>query len=693
MKTTKAALAAGVFAGLTALPLTTASAATGSSPNGSANAAALTVSLSLAPVRNLVNTAGTTAGGAFSWGTLVGALDTLQSTICGPLSSTSVGCPVNLNVLKDMPDTLKVAVAQANESAVLNAVASDINAGHADSTPVYTNWATLNADLSHLGAAVNSLVGSVTSAMASGNTTLVNALLGSGLSAASNLNLSNVLSVDTSQILGTVQANLNQANIANKAWDTASAVQVTGASQLNGLGVTVDPFTACAASQASFSQCGDGATGAETSAANTLVKATLPALNVTAANLSNLSGLESTLKSLLNAVTNAIANPSQAGNIIASAPVPSSQLSGVLGTIGGLLNTAGGTVSGATGGVTSASPISLDMLKGWDQQLSALVDSLNIVTNQLATINGLPDVANLLTSKDSIATAKTIPTTGGVLSTSTATLGSLSVLPVGDTLSSTLNTVLSKIPAVAGITLNTLNASTPVLELDGITSSSIAGVGTAPACGKNADGSAEFACGSSGLRTVSVLGQTIDLDHSTINGVNPGLPTLGAGQEWHHVFTIPMVGSVTLDIVRGLPQIVSDTPQYREVHTAALDVSLINGNVGCSTTACTDPVGGAPATSAHTNAASPSSSGIAALGSDGSKVVEVGVADTSSSAGFVASGSTTTTPGSQFQGKQTSLPSTGMFGGNALPAGLGLIVVAISLRLVPALRPRLRRVR
>jgi len=44
-------------------------------------------------------------------------------------------------------------------------------------------------------------------------------------------------------------------------------------------------------------------------------------------------------------------------------------------------------------------------------------------------------------------------------------------------------------------------------------------------------------------------------------------------------------------------------------------------------------------------------------------------------------------------GHAAGLPPTGMFGGAALPAGLLLIAVAISLRLVPSLRFRLSRVR
>jgi len=682
VKTNKVALAAGVFAGIAALPLTTASAATASAPNGSANAAALNVTVSLAPVLNLVGTA--------NMQTLTTTLDALQNAICGNSVTTAI-CPINLDVLKDLPSTLQVAVAQANDNATLNALATDVTAGHADSSPLYTNWKSLNADLSNLGTAVTTLVNQVTTALSNGAAPLAQALITGGLGAVVNglPNLNGVLAVDTSQITGTVKADLP-----STPWSSAQAVSV-GSSAVPNVSVNVDPFTACAANAALFSKCGDGATGAETAASNELVGATLPALNITGVNAANLPSIAKTLKSLLDAVTNAIANPSQASGILSAAPVPS-QLAGPLGTIGGLLDTAGATTSATT----ASSPISLDLLKQWDQQLSGMLDSLTALDAAIANLD-LPTTASLLSSKVDIATAKTVPTVGGgVLSTSTANLGNVSVLPVGGTLSGTLNTALKLVPSVGGITLNLLDATTPVLGVDGITSTSQAGVGSAPACGKNADGSSEFVCGSSGLKTVSVLGQVIDLDHGTINGLSvPALQGgLPAGAEWHHTFTIQGVGSVTLDIVRGLPQIVSDTPQYREVRTAALDVRLVNGAEGCSTSTCTDPIpatGTNSAATANTAGTNSGATGIAALGADG-PLAALEVASTDAAAGFIAPTCTSGCGGPNVltdTKHQTSLPETGMFGGNVLPLGLGLIAVAISLRLVPSLRLRLRRVR
>ncbi len=667
MKTRRLVLAAGVLAGISALPMTTASAASSTTPAGSARAAALSLQLSLAPIKNLVNTVGAPTNGVLSWEALTSQLAGLAKTVC----STPAGCPINLDILSDMPDTLQVAIAQANDAATLNGVATDIVAGHADSTPLYTNWESVNANLSSLVSAVQSLQDQISAALASDNVATATALLNSGLSSANLGTISPVLSIDPLKVLSTVQANLNQPPAQNQVFDSANAVQASGQNALSGFNVTVDPFTACAASAAQAGQC--GAAGAQTSAANTLVNVGLPAINLNTGNTASLKDLAATLKSLLNTLTNAIANPSQAGSILSSA----ASSAGLPAPIASSLTTIGGLLDGTTGSAstTTAKTVNVDLLKLWDTKVSAQLDSLNAIINAVAGLD-LPDVTKLVTSTSDIATAKTVPVAGGgVLSTATSTLGALDVLPVGQSLATTIDSVLGQIPAVAGITVNQLNATTPVLSIAGITSSAQAGVGAAPAC---SDG--KFVCGSSGLRTVSVLGQTIDLDHSTVNGTNPGLPTLGDGQELHDVISIPTLGSVTLDITRGLPQIVADTPTYREVNVAALDVRLINGAVGCDhPNQCTELPGSGTNTEGNTQ-------GISALGKTGDTVADVSVAASAAKSGTVV-------PENDHIGNTVNLPSTGMFGGAALPAGLGLIAVAISLRLVPSLRLRLRRVR
>jgi hypothetical protein len=145
---------------------------------------------------------------------------------------------------------------------------------------------------------------------------------------------------------------------------------------------------------------------------------------------------------------------------------------------------------------------------------------------------------------------------------------------------------------------------------------------------------------------------------------------------------------------------------------AALDVRLINGDVACTSTDpnnCHDLV---PGTSTSTNAAAPraastSQSGIQAFGADNTPIAGVALADTTARAsmngGPPPGSSNNPPPGCNGTGSVTcplpetanitSLPKTGMLGGFAIPAGLLLIAVAISLRVVPGLRTRLRRVR
>jgi hypothetical protein len=667
------ALTASVFAGMAALPLTTASAAGSADlPSGSASASALSVKVSLLPLKSI--------GNGLAYAQLTGALSTLQKALCPtPTASNPTGCPLNLTIPTSLPDSLTVNVAQAEDNATLNAVATDITAGHSDSTPVASDWAALNANLSALQSFLTNLINTGTTDLATGN---VNALT-------SLLNFNNGTLSINAPVLGTASFNLLgtvSASLPGNLHDTATAVQITGAQSqpTDGLNVTVDPFNACAVNAAQVSAC-KGASTAETAADNSVVKVNLPDLVGASLNISNLSNLAAELKSLINALTNTLANPSQAGSILNNVSGVPAPLQGTLSTLGTLLSTAGSTAGGTT------QSLDLSALQLFDTKLAASLDSLNAVISALANL-GLPDITNLITSTADIATAKTVPVAGGgVASMATSTLGALDVLPIGNLLggpTSVLNQAIQTLDA-HGATLTAVTPTTKLLSVQGITASADASVGPGGAWH-----------GTAGLQKVYVLGQLIDLD---------GLASshgLGMGQEWNHVFTFPGLGanggagSITLDITRGLPQVVADTPTYREVHMAALDVRLINGAAGCpaGSQTCTDPLSGTNAANSPQTAGT--STGIAQFGSDGDMVhVAAPIANAAAAMGPLTPCTVNCTQQQQQQqqtqlaGSQTSLPSTGMFGGGALPAGLLLIAVAISLRLVPSLRYHLRRVR
>jgi len=669
VKTSKAVLVTGLMAGLSALPLTASAAQAAAAPTGSASAAALQVSLSLQPLKNVVNTVGGAAG--LSWSTVTSALQTLQDALC------PVTCSLGLQIPTDLPNNLTVQVAQANAKGTLDVLANDIVAGHSDSTPVATNWDVLNVNIDALQKLLTSFIDQGTAALASGNITQLQSFL-SGLSA-SSLKLSLPALGDASfNVLGTVQANL-PGKSAQDHYATANAVSITniGKSVLppSSQGwITVDPFHACAASAESAADC--KASGAQVSADNSLVDVHLPDLVGGSLDLTALKANASTLQSLIDALSKAIADPSNAGSILSGAasslPAP---LQGPVGTLGGLLGGVTGTVTGSTAGT----PISLDALKLWDAKLAATLDALNNVINALTNLN-LPDVSNLIASKEDIATAKTVPLVGGgVAATATSTLGSLSILPIGDSLATVLNQVIG----TAGLPLSQVTANTALLSIDGITSSAQAQIGGAAPCGAG-----RYVCGSSGLRTVSVLGQSIDLDKAT-----SGL-ALGPGQEWKHVVTVPTLGSVTLDVTRGVEQIVADTSSYREVHMAALEVRLINGDFGCNGASnCSDPLalGSIAGTNATRTANTGNSSGIALLGDTGSTILDV--AAPIATAAVSLDTPTTSCAVNCSTPNQVALVKTGLFGGSALPAGFLLIGVAISLRVLPNLRLKLRRVR
>jgi len=669
VKTRRAVIAAGMVAGVAALPLS-ASADSTSAPTGSATASTVSLTVSLAPIANVVNPTGVL-------GQLSAAFDQLKSALC---PTSPVGCDLELPT--SLPQSLTVHIAQANANAVFNTLATDVASGHSDASPVTTDWTVLNADLTALETELTNLIqGSATSLATNGVAGLTSFLTSNG---PGKLTLSTPLGTADLHILGTVAANLNQSGVSNQTSDSANAVRIdlSGSSlpaAVQGSLVSVDPFHAYAMNAATPATA-DGVAGPQVSAANTSVGVKLPALAINGASAANLGALATELKSLVNALTNAIANPTQAGSILSSVQGLPPALQGTLSTIGGLVNQtlggAAGTVSGVVGSAPVSAPIDLTALKAWDANLSAALDGLNALINAVAGLD-LPDVSNLVTSTANIATTKTSPrAAGGVTSTATSTLGAINVLPIGGTLAG----LLQVLPTGSPIT-----ATTPLLSIDGITSTATAEVGPGTSS----------PVGSGGIQGLSILGQHIDLGGTL--GLSPGkqvteqvgIPGLGANGG---------TGYLTVLISEGVPQVVADTAAYRAVNMAELDVQLINGCGGaCSSSALTLPISALANVAAPRAATTGSGTGVAALGNDGN-LVRAAVADVTAAASM--NGSTPpgcngpgSGPSCPVQGNVVGLPKTGMLGGAAIPAALLLIAVAISLRLVPGLRTRVRRVR
>jgi hypothetical protein len=705
VKTRKAVLAAGLMAGLATLPLSArADSSAPALPHGSASASAVTVELALAPI---VNTVGET-----NWQLVTGALTTLRDTLCPGSTSTTTTCPLGLTLPTDLPTDkpLTVHVAQAQNDAYLTASATDVLSGSSQSAPVATNWKVLNANIGAVETQIANFINNGATALQNGGvnglTDFLNATAGGAQITVPALGTANL------DILGSVAASLGQKNATDNPYAHADAVAIklngNTVPQLAGATVSVDPFNAYALNGATTAQ--DGKTGPQVSADNTTAELAIPALMVSNAAKADLPALSTMLKSLVDALSKAIADPSQAGSILSSVPGVPAPLQGTLTTIGGLVNQTVGTVQSTTG--SAPVPVDLSALKLWDAKLSASLDALNALIDALKGL-GIPDVGNLVTVTDSIATSKTVPVAGGgVASSATARVGQLALLPIGTQLSAAINTVIENLPKVDGITVNRTQANTALLQIKGITSTADAAVG--PGTGSPV--------GTAGLHTISVLGQSIDLESAlpNLNGALPSaVPTLqplGPGEEWHHVFTIPGVGSVTLDITRGVQNTVANLATYREVAMAALEVRLINGDVACTTDAskCHDIV---PGTSTSANAApraasGVSGSGIKGFGDPGTNIARVALADTTAAASMNGTDVCVTNcnpggntpPGCNGPGSGpacplsetaaiASLPKTGMLGGFAIPAGLLLIAVAISLRVAPGLRTRLRGMR
>ncbi|HXA27572.1 MAG TPA: hypothetical protein VN193_02395 [Candidatus Angelobacter sp.] len=705
MKTRKAVLAAGLMAGLATLPLSARADSTAPAlPHGSASASAVTVQLSLAPVVNTVGTQG--------WQQVTAALTTLRDTLCPGSTPTTTTCPLGITLPTGLPTDkpLSVYVAQARDDATLTAAGTDVLSGSSQSAPVATDWDVLNANIGAVETQIANFINNGANALQQNGVTGLTDYLQAQASAGGATITVPALGVAHLNILGTVAASLGQKNVADNPDDHANAVAIklngNTVQQLDGATVSVDPFNAYALNGATTAR--DGKTGPQVSADNTTAALQIPALMMSNTSSANLSALSSLLKSLVDALSKAIADPTQAGNILSSVPGVPAPLQSTLTQIGGLVNQTLGTVAATTG--AAPVPVDLSALKLWDAKLSASLDGLNALIAALKGL-GIPDLGSLVSVTKSIATSKTVPVAGGgVESTATARVGQLALLPIGSQLSQAINAVITNLPATGGITVNTTHASTPLLQIEGITSAADAAVG--PGTGAPV--------GTAGLNTVTVLGQTIDLNSAlpNLNGALPGaVPTtqaLGPGQEWHHVFTVPGVGSVTLDITRGVQNTVANLPTYREVSMAALDVRLMNGDVACTAdpSNCHDLV---PGTSTSANGAAPKTaggikSGIQGFGDDGSNIARIALADTTAAASMTGqdnppcatncsqpagcngpgSGPTCPLPDTA---NITSLPKTGMLGGLAIPAGLLLIAVAISLRVAPGLWARLRRVR
>jgi hypothetical protein len=194
--------------------------------------------------------------------------------------------------------------------------------------------------------------------------------------------------------------------------------------------------------------------------------------------------------------------------------------------------------------------------------------------------------------------------------------------------------------------------------------------------------------------------------------VPPSLPptsvdALAPGQEWVIPVAVPGQGMLSLDITRGLPQKnVDPGTNMAKVDTSTLSVRLFNGEVGCVPPSCTNPVSvitGNAAPKTANRAASANQKGVAALGADNTVLASALIGQTHAQVNqfsnpadcTVNCGDNHCSPGQSptcpVQQTVANLPSTGLFGPAALPAGLALVLVAIVLRVAPRLRTRLRR--
>ena len=461
------------LAGLMLLPVSTAHADSAVAPNGTARAAALSVSLSPQALVDL------------------SALNNIPSA--DPLGI--------LALLKQVAtSTSTISLDASNATAVLNGTRSDLVSGHAQSVALETNLAAIKSLLGQLDSLLSGIGASSVVSSLPQVTSVIDQI-----QQQLNTNIAGPINGVLSGLVPNVA--INQVNEAFL--DPQHATGGLSASPLiafNGfVSGTLAPFQAVATDAAHAAA--NKQAGAIAEADNDTTKLNVgQSLNLSGLNLAALNNLLATLQSELQPVLSALQ------------PVVN-QLQPVTQPAAGVVNTALGALGG-----TPAAPIGQQisgLLNGGQinasQAVADLQQAVTQLTNLLTGLTELNSLASglnlnsLVNTYDVTSQAKVQPLNGGVHSFATTIIPDVKVLQlVSDQLSSLTN--------------GAVPSGTPLVEVKGISSSEEAFVD-----GKNTDAPS----GSTKLAEVDVLGQKV-VDTDTV--LSPGtaitktisVPNLGA---------------------------------------------------------------------------------------------------------------------------------------------------------------------
>ena len=656
---------------LTLSPLQAAADSAAASPVGTAQASTLQVSL--AP------------------SALLAELPDVAGAVHGVLSAALGGGEL----------TARVGAARATGS--LSTVASDLQQGHAESTPLEVDFAPLEQQLHSLQGLLDGAAGAMqglqrpggAGSVAGGSSALTgllgNSILGTGLlqqlgdlphtltavgALLDGIAAGGSLHPPQTRLADTVSARYRLAGLADVPTAQASLADLNLPSS-SPLQLDLAPFHARAVTGALASA--NGISGPQSSADNRVNSlAITPQLSVPhgGAPLDILQGL---LRGLLDGGTGLPAVQALLHGLVA-APAAEPLSTALLGLVGRGASPLGGRLAGsgllggilagssapALGGLTGASTVSqaAPVLGAQDGGPAALVGGLTGKLTDLdaligpasplgALLTGRLGLNSLVRATDLASAAIVEPASGDAIRALASTKAAdVQVLPLGDLLGGALARGVLGDPGTILGGRAALTPETALLDVKGITASAQAVLG--PGAGSPV--------GTSSASEIDVLGVPVaGLDQ---------LRAIPAGSQTS--IAVPGTG-LRLIVGRGLPSIGYDTTSRRSVSMAALNVRLVDDGTGAlgALLAGALPSTGAPAGAADSTIAE------VALGNAAAEVSAAPVVSSPALRVSAAQGPTS--------------PSTGMFGPVWTVAAVAVAALALAVRAVPGLLGRRRR--
>lgn len=504
--------------GLAGLVVTPMSAGAAVAPSGHATASALTLNISPQ------------------------ALLTVPPQVLSALDQLSGQNVLGINTT-DLVTTLKNALTQtttldldySDAQATLNQLVSDLTGGSATSTAVRLQLQGLDQVLIDLKAFLNGLLAPVSSQLQSALGTLTQQL-GPAHPVVQQLTQLTGLPLTVQSLLDNLGNVLNGVNL-NKTLSVVLDQQPQRIDLLTlpaPLNLSLAPFEAAVLSSRGVQQWGGSygvgspqATAFNTTTALSLVNQLgLPSINV--------SNLGSQVGALLGTVTQQLTALTGGGSSVVGTVCSSL---GSLPGLGGAITQTCSTVQSSASQATTQLTAQLQTLQSSLAQLNSTLTSMQPLNNLLAALPQI-QLNSLVQTSGLTSTALSQPLSHGVNVVATSKFVDVQVLPLNATLANLLS-------AATG---------TALLEIKGVTAHAGAFV-------NGIDTSAPT--GDSGLAEIDVLGKPVVTADSLIP------------QGTSKTIAVPTpVGTLSLVLSRGVPQLVNNTAQHKTATIAALNVRL-----------------------------------------------------------------------------------------------------------------------